>query len=102
MVNSALLARMKPTALLINTARGGLINENDLANALKSGRPAGAALDVVSQEPIRSDNPVFHASDIVVTPHIAWAALEARQRLMQTTVENIVAFLGGTPIHVVN
>ncbi len=102
MVDRALLGRMKTTALLINTARGGLVNEKDLAEALEAGRPAAAALDVVSEEPIRSDNPVFSAPNAVLTPHIAWAALEARQRLMNTTAENIAAFLAGKPVHVVN
>jgi glycerate dehydrogenase len=102
MVNRALLGRMKPRALLINTARGGLVNEADLAEALAAGTPAAAALDVVSAEPIRTDNPLFAAPNAMITPHIAWAAVEARRRLMATTAENIAAFRAGSPINVVN
>jgi glycerate dehydrogenase len=102
MVNRSVLARMKPGALLINTARGGLVNEKDLADALAAGRPAAAALDVVSAEPIATDNPLFTAKNALITPHIAWAAVEARRRLMATTVENIAAFQSGSPINVVN
>ncbi len=102
MVDRALLARMKPGAYLVNTARGGLINEADLAAALAAGRLAGAALDVVSTEPIAPDNPLLRAPNLVITPHMAWASLEARRRLMRTTAENIAAFLRGAPINVVN
>ena len=102
MVNTALLARMKPTALFVNTARGGLVVEADLAAALNRGVIAAAAVDVVSTEPIRDDNPLLSAKNITITPHIAWAALEARVRLMQTTAENIRAFQAGKPINVVN
>jgi len=102
MVNRELLARMKPGSLLINTARGGLVNELDLANALRVGTPAAAALDVVSAEPMRPDNPLFSVPNALITPHIAWAAVEARRRLMATTAENIAAFHGGAPINVVN
>jgi glycerate dehydrogenase len=102
MINATLLARMKPTAYLVNTARGGLVNEKDLADALNAGRIAGAACDVVSVEPIRPDNPLLTAKNITLTPHIAWAALAARQRLMQTTADNIAAFQQGAPINVVN
>ena len=101
MVNKASLARMKPDAILINTARGGLVNEADLADALNAGRIRGAACDVVSTEPIAPDNPLLRAKDIVLTPHIAWATLEARRRLMQTTADNIAAFIAGKPVNVV-
>ena len=102
MVNQALLARMKPTAYLINTSRGPLVKDADLADALRRGRPAGAALDVVSTEPIAADNPLLTAPNITLTPHIAWAALAARRRLMKITAENVAAFLAGRPINVVN
>ena len=101
MVNRDLLSRMKPHAILINTARGPLVNEADLAAALNDGCIAGAACDVVSSEPIAPDNPLLKARNIVLTPHIAWATLEARRRLMQTTADNIAAFKAGNPINVV-
>ena len=101
-VNQAMLARMKPKAFLINTSRGPLVNEVDLAAALNAGKIGGAAVDVVSQEPILADNPLLKAKNILITPHIAWAALEPRQRIMQTTAENIQAFLNGKPTNVVN
>ena len=93
---------MKPTAVLINTARGGLVVDADLAQALNDGRLAGAALDVVSVEPIRADNPLLRARNCVLTPHIAWATTEVRGRLMESTVANVAAFLEGKPINVVN
>lgn len=101
-VNAALLGRMQSHAFFINTARGGLVNEADLAEALNKGVLAGAAVDVVSSEPIAPDNPLLGARNILITPHIAWATLAARQRLMKTTAENVAAFLRGTPINVVN
>jgi glycerate dehydrogenase len=101
-VNAELLAKMKPTARLINAARGTLVNESDLAAALNAGKLAGACLDVVSIEPIRPDNPLLQAKNCLLTPHMAWAAVEARRRLMQTTADNIAAFQRGQPIHVVN
>ena len=102
MVNAERLSRMKPTAVLINTARGGLVNEPDLAQALNDGRIAGAALDVVSREPIADDNPLLRARRCLLTPHIAWATLEARRRLMAITAENVAAFIKGRPVNVVN
>ncbi|MFO0890152.1 MAG: D-2-hydroxyacid dehydrogenase [Isosphaeraceae bacterium] len=102
LVNRDRLALMKPTAFLINTARGPLVVEPDLAEALNAGRLAGAAVDVVAKEPIQLDNPLLSARNCLVTPHIAWATSEARGRLMQTTVTNVEAFLAGRPIHVVN
>ena len=101
-VNSELIARMKPTAVLINTARGGLINEQDLANSLNSDQIAGALLDVVSVEPIEDSNPLLLAKNCVLTPHIAWSPIESRRRLMQATADNIEAFIAGHPINLVN
>jgi len=100
-VDAALLARMKPTAYLINTARGPLIDEPALAEALASKRIAGAALDVVSEEPIRPDNPLLAAPRCILTPHLAWASLAARRRLMATAVANVRAYLAGTPTNLV-
>jgi glycerate dehydrogenase len=102
MVNRRLLDLMKPTAMLINTARGALVHEADLADVLNAGRLAAAAADVVSHEPIRPDNPLLTARNMILTPHIAWAALAARKRLMQITADNVAAFLKGEPINVVN
>jgi glycerate dehydrogenase len=102
LVNRERLRVVKPTAFLINTARGALVVEKDLAEALNAGRLAGAAVDVVSQEPIRPDNPLLGARNCLVTPHIAWATTEARARLMEVTVANVAAFLAGSPINVVN
>lgn len=101
-VNRDLLSRMKSSAFLINTARGGLINEADLADALNGGVIAGAAVDVVSAEPIRPENPLLTARNCIITPHIAWASLEARKRLMARTIANVEAFVAGTPLSVVN
>ena len=100
-VGDALLARMKRTAYLINTARGPLIDEPALARALAEGRIAGAALDVVSVEPIRPDNPLLRAPRCILTPHLAWASLAARRRLMATAVANVRNFLAGTPTNLV-
>ncbi len=102
MVNRELLAKMKRTAYFVNTARGGLVQEQDLADALNNDVIAGAAVDVVSSEPIAEDNPLLSAKNIIITPHIAWAAKEARVRLMETTAENIEAFKAGNPVNVVN
>jgi glycerate dehydrogenase len=102
LVNQARLAHMKPTSLLINTARGPLIVEPDLAEALNSGRIAGAALDVLSTEPPPKDNPLLTARNCIVTPHIAWATKEARTRLLATATANIAAFVNGDPANVVN
>ena len=102
MVNAARLAAMKPSAFLINTGRGPLVVEPDLAEALRAGRIAGAALDVLSTEPPAADNPLLSAPRCLITPHLAWAARASRQRLMDAVVENVRAFLAGTPVHVVN
>ena len=96
------LALMKPTAILINTARGGLIDERALADALDGGRLAGAYLDVVSEEPIRSDNPLLKAKNCHMTPHIAWQPLETRLRLHERVTEHLEAYLAGRPYDVVN
>jgi len=101
-VNRALLQRMKRHAILINTARGSLINEEDLAWALDEGLIGAAAVDVVSREPIDPGNPLLKARNCLITPHIGWASLAARQRLMRMTAENIAAFTAGQPINVVN
>lgn len=102
MINRESLAKMKPGAILINNARGQLIVEQDVADALNSGRLAAAALDVVSTEPIRADNPLLTAKNCILTPHMSWGAKESRQRILDTTVENIRAFLSGKPVNVVN
>ena len=101
-VNQRLLARMKPTALLINTARGGLVDEADLAAALAERTLAGAALDVVSAEPVDPSNALLWAPNVLLTPHMAWAAVEARRRLMRIAARNVASFLAGRPQNVVN
>lgn len=101
-VSAALLEQMKPNGILINAARGGLINESDLAQALNAGQIAGALLDVVSSEPIGLDNPLLKAKNCIITPHIAWATLAARKRLLDATAENVRAFLSGNPTNIVS
>ena len=102
LVNRQRLRLARPGAFLINTARGGLVVEEDLAEALNSGKLAGAAVDVVAREPIEPDNPLLGAKNCLITPHIAWATVEAQGRLMDATVANVSAFLAGQPINVVN
>jgi glycerate dehydrogenase len=102
LVNGPRLALMKPSAFLLNTSRGGLVDEAALANALNSGRIAGAGLDVLSSEPPAPDNPLLQARNCIITPHLAWATRAARSRLMKTAVENVRAFLAGSPCNVVN
>lgn len=101
-INTTLLRSMKPTAYLLNLARGGLINEHDLASALSNGTIAGAGLDVVAHEPMLADNPLLNAPNCIITPHLAWASLAARKRLMNIVTANIASFLAGSPINVVN
>jgi glycerate dehydrogenase len=101
-VCESLLKKMKRSAFLINASRGALVNENDLAAALNAGILAGAALDVVSMEPIENKNPLLSAQNCLLTPHMAWSTFEARRRLMEGTAENIRAFLAGRSINVVN
>ena len=102
MINRESIAKMKPGVILINNSRGGLIVEQDLADALNSGRVYAAGLDVVSTEPIRADNPLLGAKNCFITPHISWAPKEARQRILDCTVQNIRSFMEGDPVNVVN
>ncbi len=102
LINAGRLALMKPTAFLLNTSRGPLVEEPALAEALNCGRIAGAALDVLAVEPPRADNPLLTAKNCLITPHLAWATRAARARLMQIAVQNVRAFLQGKPENVVN
>ena len=104
MIDAAALSQMKDGALLINTARGTLVDERAVADALRSGKLAGFGADVVAVEPMRPDNPLLEVRDlnVAITPHIAWAAREARQRLMDILVDNLRAFQQGSPRNVVN
>ncbi len=102
LVNAARLATMKPTAYVLNTSRGPVVNEADLAEALNADRLAGAGVDVLSTEPPAADNPLLTAKNCLVTPHIAWATKAARERLLATVVANIRAFLDGKPQNVVS
>ncbi len=101
-INKSAIDKMKTSAILINTGRGPLINENDLAEALNNGRIAGAGLDVLSTEPPAPDNPLLLAKNCYITPHIAWATTEARERLMEIATENLKTFLKGKPQNKVN
>ena len=101
-VNAALVQTMKPSAMLINTARGQLIHEKDLANALNANVIAGAALDVLSKEPPNNGNPLLQAKNCIITPHNAWISSEARERIMNITAFNIAAFVNGQPTNLVN
>ena len=102
MINAATISKMKQGTVIINTGRGPLVNENDVAEALHSGQLGGYCADVMCEEPPAADNPLLSAPNVFITPHIAWASLEARRRLMSTAVNNVKAFLEGTPINVVN
>jgi glycerate dehydrogenase len=101
-INSERLKLMKSSALLVNTARGPLIVEGDLADALNEGRLAGAALDVLSVEPPPSGNPLLSAKNCIITPHVAWATFEARKRLIAIAIDNVKMYLEGTPVNIVN
>lgn len=96
------IEKMKDGVIIINNARGGCVVEQDLADALNSGKVAAAGLDVVSTEPISGDNPLLRAKNCIITPHISWASRECRQRILDTTVENVRSFVAGTPKNVVN
>lgn len=102
MINKSSIAMMKDGVILINNARGQLIDEQDVADALNSGKMAAAGLDVVYTEPIREDNPLLKAKNCIITPHISWAPKESRQRIMDCAVQNAKAYIAGKPINVVN
>ena len=102
MINKESIAKMKDGVILINNARGQLIDEQDVADALNCGKIAAAGLDVVYTEPIRADNPLLKAKNCIITPHISWAAKQCRVRILNQTVENVKAFLAGKPVNVVN
>jgi glycerate dehydrogenase len=101
-INKETIARMKDGVIILNNSRGPLIVEQDMADALNSGKVYAAGLDVVSTEPIRGDNPLLKAKNCIITPHISWAPRESRQRLMDIAVNNLRAFIDGKPVNVVN
>lgn len=101
-INKDSIAKMKDGVIIINNSRGPLIAEQDLADALNSGKVYAAGLDVMSSEPIRGDNPLLKAKNCIITPHISWAPKESRQRLMNIAAENLIAFIDGKPVNVVN
>lgn len=102
MVGKRELGLCRPTAFLINTARGGIVQEKALADALKAGVISGAAIDVLSEEPMAQDCPLFGIENCIITPHVAWAPMETRARLLEIVCENIRAFMSGKPVNVVN
>lgn len=102
LINQETIQRMKDGAILLNTARGAVIDEYAVAQALASGKLRGAAVDVVTEEPMKADNPLLYAPNCIITPHMAWAPIETRQHILDITVESIRRFLSGAPINVVN
>ncbi len=102
LINAQTIAKMKDGAILLNTARGAIINEQDVADALKQGKLRGAAMDVVSQEPMAQDNPLLDAPNCIITPHMAWTPVESRQRIIDCNVQSIQGFLNGKPVNTVN
>jgi glycerate dehydrogenase len=102
LINKAAIAKMKDGVILINNSRGPLVVEADLAEALNNGKVYAAGLDVVSTEPIRGDSPLLKAKNCIITPHISWAPKESRQRLMDIAVDNLAAFVNGSPVNMVN
>ena len=101
-INRETLSMMKSGAILLNNARGALLDEQAVADALHEGKLYAAGVDVASVEPISADNPLLTAKNCFITPHISWACKECRERILQTTIENIAAFLAGSPVNVIN
>lgn len=102
LINASTISKMKDGAILLNTSRGAVIDEAAVAHALISGKLRGAAVDVVSEEPMKRNNPLLNAPNCIITPHMAWAPIETRQRILDITVENIKGYLAGIPVNVVN
>ena len=102
LINEETITKMKDGAILLNTSRGAVINEAAVADALMQGKLRGAAMDVVSEEPIKADNPLLRAPNCIITPHMAWAPMETRQRILEVTVQSIRGYLSGNLVNVVN
>ena len=100
-INKETISSMKEGVILVNNARGGLVNDSDLAEALKSGKIKAAALDVVSKEPIRKDNPLLECDNCIITPHISWSSNEARIRMIETAIDNVKNFIEGHPVNTI-